>query len=285
MRNLIVAGSIVAALGLLSCHHKAPISPTPPPWLPTAVQEQVTQQAPDATLVGNLYPGLADDDNRKTDYNVTLEKGKCYWISAAGDQTIEEIALYLFDPEDHRVAKEPARGPRTVMANYCPEVTGSFRLQAKITEGRGHFAVGVYAKGAAVGATPPPAAAPSATAAPGAQDLGATADQEAKGAAAGAARVGEFFKGNADETDWYTQLDPTKCYWFLGIGGGEIKELWLFLWDPDEKRIAANKSETNKVVVGHCPAKSGMFHFQAKVGSGSGSYVVGLYAKDKEAKK
>jgi hypothetical protein len=284
MRNLFVVGSVVAALGLFACHHKAPISPTPPPWLPTAVQEQVTKQAPDATLVGNLYPGLADDDTRKTDWKLTLDVGKCYWISAAGDQGVEEIALYLWDPSDKRVAKEPGRGPRTLM-NYCPEVSGLFRMEAKVTEGRGHYAVGVYAKDASKGAAPPPTAAPSATAPSAGADLGATADQEAKSAAAGGARVGEFFKGNADETDWYTQLDQNKCYWFLGVGSSEVKELWLFLWDPDEKRIAANKSETNKVVVGHCPNKTGMFHFQAKVGSGSGSYVVGLYAKDKEAKK
>jgi hypothetical protein len=285
MRNLLVAGALVAALGLYACNHKAPISPTPPPWLPTAVQEQVTQQAPDATLVGSLYPGLADGDTKKTDWKVTLDVGKCYWISAAGDQGIEEIALYLFDPSDHRVAKEPGRSPRTLM-NYCPEVSGLFRLQAKVTEGRGHYAVGVYAKDAAKsGATPPPpTAAPTAAPAAG-QDLGAVADKESKSAAAGATRVGEFFKGNADETDWYTQLDQNKCYWFLGVGSAEIKELWLFLWDPDEKRITVNKSETNKVVVGHCPTKTGMYHFQAKVGSGSGSYVVGLYAKDKEAKK
>jgi hypothetical protein len=283
MRSLFVAGSVAAVLGLFACNHKAPISPTAPPWLPTAVQEQAAQQAPDATLVGSIYQGLADGDNIKTDWKVTLEQGKCYWLSGAGDQGIEELALYLWDPKDDRVAKEPGRGPRTILT-YCPEISGMFRFQAKITEGRGHYAVGIYAKDGPKGAAPPPTA--SATPPPpAAADLGAMADQEAKSAAAGATRVGEFFKGNADETDWYTQLDENKCYWLLGVGSADIKELWLFLWDPDEKRITVNKAETNKVVVGHCPTKSGMYHFQAKVGSGSGPYVVGLYAKDKEAKK
>jgi hypothetical protein len=137
--------------------------------------------------------------------------------------------------------------------------------------------VGVYVKAAPDGTVPAPPTGPTAPA----QDLGAQCDAEAKASAPGAERVGDHFSGNADETDWYTALEVGKCYWFIGVGGEGVNELWLYLWDPADKRITANKAESNKVTVGHCPEKAGMFHFQAKIGSGSGEYKVGVYAKKK----
>lgn len=229
----------------------------------------------DAELVGNIYQGVAYEEDDETDWPMTLEVGKCYWFSGAGDQGVEELAMYLYDPDDDKVASESDDAPRIVLA-YCPERSGMFKLRAKVREGRGHFHVGVYAKGAPEGTAPPPP-----TTAPAGPDLGALCDAEAKSAASGAERVGNHFSGSADETDWYTALEVGKCYWFIGVGGEGVNELWLYLWDPKDNRITANKSETNKVVLGHCPEQPGMYHFQAKIGSGSGPYKVGVYAKAK----
>lgn len=283
MRTPVVLASSLVLLGLWACDHKAPIAPTPPPWLPGVVQEQALAQAPDAQLVGNLYQAVTDGDADRTDWNVTLEQGKCYWLSGAGDQGIEELALYLWDPEGDKVDKLKSKTNKVILA-HCPTVSGLFKFQAKVLEGRGHYQVGIYAKAAPEGGAPTaaPTATPTAAPAPVA-DLGAACDADAKAAAPEAARVGNHFTGTADETDWYTQLDADKCYWLIGRGSDGVKELWLYLWGPGtpETRITANKAESNKVVVGHCPDKAGMYHFQAKVGSGSGEYAVGLYAKKK----
>jgi hypothetical protein len=103
----------------------------------------------------------------------------------------------------------------------------------------------------------------------------------AKASAPDSERVGDHFAGHADHTDWYVALETGKCYWFIGAGDDDVKELYLYLWDPADKRITANKSENNRVNVGHCPTSSGMYHFQAKVNSGSGKYKVGVFAKKK----
>lgn len=282
MRTKIIALCAVAFIALFNCRRKLPpVAPTPPAWLVTVVQDQAAQNAPGAELVGNIYQGVAYEQGDTTDWSVPLEAGKCYWFSAAGDQGIERLYLSLYDPEDDRVEREKPDSPRVMLA-YCPEMAGMHRVEALAKRGRGHFHMGVYAKPAA-GAAPAPgtAAKPQPTGAPAAADLGAICDEEAKTAAPGATRVGNHFSGNADETDWYTALEAGKCYWFIGVGGSGINQLWLFLWDPDDKRITANKAETNKVTVGHCPDKAGMYHFQAKIGAGSGDYKVGVYVKDK----
>lgn len=278
MRTKIVGICLVAFIALLNCRRdQPPVSPTPPAWLMTVVQDQAAQHAPDAQLVGNVYQGVAYEEDDEQEWPLTLEVGKCYWFSGAGDQGVEELSLYLFDPDDDKVASDTNDAPRTIMA-HCPERSGMFKIRAKVREGRGHFHVGVYVKDAPEGTAPPPPPEPAAPAGP---DLGALCDAEAKSAAPGAERVGNHFSGSADETDWYSALEVGKCYWFIGVGGPGVNELWLYLWDPKDNRITANKSESNKVVVGHCPEKSGMFHFQAKIGSGEGEYKVGLYAKKK----
>ncbi|MBW2529768.1 MAG: hypothetical protein JRI23_36665 [Deltaproteobacteria bacterium] len=278
MRTKIIGMCIVLAAFINCRRDKPPVSPTPPAWLVTVVQDQATQHAPDAQLVGNMYQGVAHEEGDDTEWPLTLEPGQCYWFSGAGDQGIEELELFLYDPQDDRVAKATDGAPRAMMA-HCPTVPGMYKLRAKAEEGRGHFHVGVYAKAAPEGTATPPA--PTGTAAPAGQDLAALCDAEAKAAAPGAERVGDHFSGNADETDWYTALEVDKCYWFIGVGGEGVSELWLYLWDPADKRITTNKSESNKVTVGHCPEKPGMYHFQAKIGSGSGEYKVGVYAKKK----
>jgi hypothetical protein len=278
MRTKLIGMCIVALLALINCRRdKPPVSPAPPAWLVTVVQDQAAQHAPDAQLVGNIYQGVAHDEGDEQEWPLTLEAGKCYWFSGAGDQGVEELELFLYDPEGDRVAKATDGAPRAMMA-HCPTVSGMFKLEAKAEDGRGHFHVGVYVKAAPDGTVPPP---PTGSAAAPAQDLGALCDAEAKSAAPGAERVGEHFSGDADETDWYSALEVGKCYWFIGVGGEGVNELWLYLWDPADKRITANKAAANKVTVGHCPEKSGMFHFQAKIGSGSGEYKVGVYAKKK----
>jgi hypothetical protein len=274
----LVALSLLVPAG--ACRRQqAPLTPAPPEWLDTAVTDQAKQHAPDAEAVGEIYKGTAFREGDRTDWQVTLEGGRCYWFSSAGDQTVEELSLYLWDPTGERVSTERGKSPRTVLS-YCtpPVMPGLYKVQAKVEEGHGHYALGIYGKAAPQGPAPAPVPAP---AAPKGPDLGKVVDDMAKATAPEAERVGEHFSGEADKTDWYVALETGKCYWFIGAGAEDVKELWLYLWDPADKRITVNKSENNRVTVGHCPTSSGMYHFQAKVNSGEGKYKVGVFAKKK----
>ncbi len=262
---------------------KTPMTPTPPPWLDTAVQEQAQQQAPEAQLLGSIYKGIAFREDQSSDWQITLEAGQCYWFSGAGDQTVEELYLELRDPDDDDVAEDKNDTPRIVIT-YCPETSGMFELEAKVTEGHGHYAVGVYGKqGTAAPAEPTAAPPATAVAPPSGTGLGSVVDDMAKASAPNAQRVGDHLAGETDKSDWYVALESGKCYWFIGAGDGGVDQLTLTLWGPppSEKQIALNQSENNRVTVGHCPATSGMFHIQAKVDGGEGKYTVGVFAKKK----
>lgn len=273
MRTALRSLCLVAAVTLgLGCKSKPPLAAEAPPWLDAKIEEQAKAAAPDTVKVGATYKGVAQKEDGTAEWNMQLDKGKCYWFSGVGDPSVEQLYLLLDDPTDSRVSKK--KGTPSVVMMYCAESTGMYRLEGKVTEGRGHFGVGIWAKDAPPKDAPeaPPAEAPKV-------DLGKLADAEAAASAPGATRIAPHFTGKADKTDWFTELEGGKCYWFVGVGGEGINELYLYLWDPNTTRVADNKSESSKSSLGHCPKKSGMFKFQAKVNSGDGDYVVGVYMK------
>ncbi len=278
---------------------RPPLTPDPPDWLEGAVDEQAQRAAPGSVRVGDLYTGLAFDEGDRQQWHVRLSGRGCIHLSAAGDQSVEEIALYLWGPTGKRLETERGSTPRT-MLRYCPVygANGDYKFEAKVTEGHGHFAVGLYAEGDPAAAGDPaaegdPAAAgdaaaksgsidkPSAKPDAGAASLDSRVAKLAGTSASGAEMLGEPFNGTADSTDWYVALEKGKCYWFVGAGDDDIDKLSLYLWDPEDKRVKASKAETNEVTVGHCPKSAGMFHFRAQTAGGGGAYQVGIYAKKK----
>jgi hypothetical protein len=253
--------------------------------------EKIAQSmAPGAEQITPTFKAVAFEEDDYTDWQVDLAPGACYLFVGVGDQTAQELYLNLWDPTDDRVAKkkeEPAR----VGMEWCVQKPGLHKIQGKVTEGHGHYQLAVFVN-PNKGEPPPPGAHPAPAPqpegpAPKPQPPAKPADLEgaitarAKTEAQGAKQLGDFFTGSADKTDWYTALEKGKCYWFIGEGGEAISELHLYLWDPNDNRVTANKSATNRVNVGHCPTVSGMFHFQAKVQAGAGTYKVGIFAKRK----
>jgi hypothetical protein len=247
---------------------RPPVAPVAPVWLEARIAEQAQESAPGAAATSPVYKGVAQSNGERTDWKVQLDAGQCYWFSGHGDLTVDKLTLYLWDPKDSQVAHEKPNGRKVIMT-YCAESTGMYRLQAKVVGGAGHYGVGIFAKKA------PPKDAPASK---------QLIEREAAATAPGASRVGEYFVGSADKTDWHTALEAGNCYWFIGAGGPGIKQLFLYLWDPAGGRINQSKSISEKVNLGHCPTVSGMYHFQAKVDSGSGDYTVGVFMKKRTGK-
>jgi len=248
--------------------------------LEAAAAQQVTAQAPGAQQVGPFFKGAG----QKTDWQTLLEAGKCYWFSGVAGAGVKKLALFLWQPGANpftaRVADAKGSGPSATMA-YCATANGMYHLQAKV-QGSGMYVVGVYAKAAL------PQSAPVAKEEPAKRgpDLAAIIEKQAKAAAPGALRVGDFMDakadriGHADEAEWSTSLQVGKCYWFIAAGApGDIKRLSLYLWGPDNKRITETKPSGPNAMIGHCPTVPGMFKVQAKVAQGNGDMKLGIYAK------
>ena len=234
--------------------------------LDATVTQQAIAVAPGAEVVGPFFKAA----DKKTDWTVVLETGKCYWWSGAAGGNVKKLALYLWGPDRKRVTDAKSGGPLATMT-WCPTVAGPYHFQAKL-EGQGIVSVGLYQKAAPQVAAPPPP--------PPTLDLPALIAQAAASAAPGAQLVGALLEGAGDKSEWAPLLEAGKCYWFVGAGEpGHVKALSLYLWGPDGKRITESKGSTASSMVGHCTTQPGIHKVQAKVTSGGGRFAVGVYAK------
>jgi hypothetical protein len=262
--------SILISL-LAGCHGHPPVSPIPDPSLEPRADQEAHAAAPDGQRLGQALWGVAYGNDQFTDFRIPLEAGNCYWFGFAGDNGIGKFSMYIWGPTDKRLDSTRGRPPQGVF-KHCALENGTYRLEGKVGEGAGHFAVVVYkTQGPTVVVAAP---APK-------LDLTAIIEAQAAAAAPGATRVGDFFAGTADTSDWYAPMEVGKCYWVIGAGeAGKVKRLFIYLWDPQNKRVTESKSDSSTAMVGHCPKDAaGMYKFQAKVDSGSGPYKVGLYVK------
>jgi hypothetical protein len=270
--GLLLAPLLFTALG---CGHHAKtrdVAAVRSPELEPRAEQEARASAPDGERLGSTLWGVARADDEFTDWRVQLEAGNCYHFGYAGDRGIDKFAMYIWDPADKRLDSARGRPPEGVF-KHCATQNGMYRVQGKVQEGGGHYAVVVYKTKSAL--PPPPAVEPK-------LGLAETIEKQAAQTAPGATRVGDFFAGNAETSDWYTQVQGGKCYWFIGAGEpGKVKHLWLYLWDDKNHRITENRSTTEQVSVGYCAkaGENGMYKFQAKVDSGKGDYKVGVYAK------
>ena len=264
--------SLGIAFGLAGCgHKKLPIAVTaaPGPDLEPRAEQEAKAAAKDGHRFSEALRGVGQEDEY-TDWRIPLEAGQCYWFGYAGDAGVQRFSMYIFDPTDKRL--DSARGkPRQGVFQHCALLNGMYRVQGKVAEGGGHYAVVVYS-GKAPAVVLPPGEVKA--------DLVALIEKQVASAAPGATRVGEYFAGSAETSEWYTQMEAGKCYWVVGAGEpGKVKRLYVYLWDPKSKRITENKSDSEISMVGHCAKEAGMYKFQAKVDSGKGDYKVGVFAK------
>jgi hypothetical protein len=275
MRTILGFASLCLIFALPGCGHKSKehrIAVARSPDLEPRADQYAHASAPDGERITPALFGVAHLDDESTSYQLQLEAGQCYWFGWAGDATIDKFALYLFDPTDKRLDSARGKPPQGVFS-HCAQQNGIFRLEAKVQEGGGHYAVVIYKKKGAPVVAPP---------AEQKLDLAAMVEKQAASAAPGATRVGELFSGNSEISDWTTQIQPGKCYWIIGAGEpGKVKRLYLFLWDSQNKRITESKGTSEQAMIGYCAkgTDAGMFKFQAKVDAGKGDYKVGVYVK------
>lgn len=266
---------LTLGIGLYGCgdHERIIVSPEPPRDLESRAEAQARASAKNGERMGETLRGVAHRDDAFTDWRVELEAGNCYWFGYAGDAGVEHFSMYIFDPKDKRLDSARGKPPEGVFT-HCAEQNGIYRVQGKVADGAGHYAVVVYKTKAPEKVAPPTPPAPKEA------DLGAVIEKQAAAAAPGAKRIGDFYEGSAETSDFYTAMEGGKCYWVIGAGEpGKVKKLFVYLWDPKSRRITESKSDSDTAMVGHCAKEPGMYKFQLKVDSGSGKYKAAVYVK------
>jgi hypothetical protein len=131
----------VVSLFCCGCTPRPHLSLIPPPWLDQKIGMQAMSVAPGAGLLVPYFHGATHDDD-DVDWYVPLDYGRCYVFTAAGEETIEKIHLFLFNPARQRVVYRTREGA-TPRMSVCPQISGPFRLLTKV-RGFGHYAVGVF---------------------------------------------------------------------------------------------------------------------------------------------
>jgi hypothetical protein len=257
---------------------RIPVSPEPPRDLEARAETEARGSAKGGERVGDTLRGVAHKEDAFTDWRIELQEGQCYWFGYAGDAGVERFSMYIWDPKDKRLDSARGKPPQGVFT-HCAEQTGIYRLQGKVAEGAGHYAVVVYKTKAAEKKPEPVVVAKEPEKKP-TVDLAAIIEKKAAQSAVGAKRSGDFVDGTGETSEFYTAMEVGKCYWVIGAGEpGKVKKLFLYLWDPKSKRVTESKTDSDTAMVGHCAKESGMYKYQLKVDSGSGAYKAAVYIK------
>lgn len=92
------------------------------------------------------------------------------------------------------------------------------------------------------------------------------------------------FEGELDEgkrSDHLLVLKSIYCYRLLGVGGPEVGDLDLALFDPDGVEVQRDLGEDAFPVLGQpvnlCPPQPGAYRLQVSMYEGHGPYVVGVF--------
>jgi hypothetical protein len=278
------------------------VSPALNPALEPVAETEARSAMADGQRAGPALAGVAYGPGQATDWTVSLQASACYAFGFSADASVTRLSMLLYEPSGRRVAAARVLGNTSVLY-YCAPVSGPFRLEGKVLAGGGHFVVVGYSKGGAAGqasafvisgpaasavavggpAAPPAPTPGGAPAAAAGLDIPTAIDKQAAVAAVGASRLGDFFTGVGDQSDWAAQLSAGTCYWFIGAGdASKTHGLTLSLWDPHGAPLAQGRSDSQVATLAYCAREAGSYRFEAKVNGGNpakADYKVAVYAK------
>jgi hypothetical protein len=115
---------------------------TPEQLLATKAKKYAQGLLPEGpTISASLQEG------QRNDRLIVLRGGLCYRILGAGDDQVEDLDLFLYDPNGVQTHQDPGQDRFPVLglqAEICPATSGAYRLQTLMYKGSGAYALGVY---------------------------------------------------------------------------------------------------------------------------------------------
>jgi hypothetical protein len=119
MRRAHRVHALVAALALSACHASHPPPPAQAsPGLEQAVRENLDGGA-EYQQVGEILRGVAPEEDALLSWQVALEGNRCYVFSAVGDRTVDELKIYIFNPNEEKVFTRRRPGQKSVVGQFC----------------------------------------------------------------------------------------------------------------------------------------------------------------------
>jgi hypothetical protein len=97
----------------------------------------------------------AGNTGDEADFQVDLHAGRCYTVIGVAEPSINDLDMFLFDPQGSQVAQDQATDNFPIV-QACPQTSGTYRVQLKVYAGQGAYAFQVFGSDAT--STPPGAA-------------------------------------------------------------------------------------------------------------------------------
>lgn len=126
----------------------AEAAPLPDPLAPAgdALDALAKRYAAGLIADGPVLEGdLAQGERR--DHLLILTPGHCYRVIGAGEASLQDLDLALFDPTGAPVTEDPGQDRYPVIGiqgGVCPSQPGSFRLQTHAYLGQGKYSLRVF---------------------------------------------------------------------------------------------------------------------------------------------
>ena len=222
-----------------------------------------------------IHLASGTDDTR----SLELSADRCYTFAAYGAAGATDIDLVLTAPDGQIVALDEAPA-LDAYVQWCPVASGTFSLRLTMAGQAGDALlcrleapidrVGGL-DGLWLGERRPPG--------PTHRDLEDGAAQMRQRLEGLGYRVddGGTLEGRADQMVFRTHsltLTADKCHIFGAVGGPDVSDLDLYLYDRDGNEVAADESQNASPVVQVCPQQNDSFRLDVAMRGGSGPYRV-----------
>ncbi len=228
-----------------------------------------------AAQEGPLHIAAGEADTR----SIELSADRCYTFAAYGGSGATDVDLYLTAPDGQVVAldEDPALD---AYVQWCPVVAGAFDVKVQMA-GQGGDALLVRLEAQAdrvggldglwLGTRRPP---------------GPTHRGIDEGAAQMKSRLeglgyrvsdAETLDGEAQQLEIRTHtltLSADKCHIFGAVGGPDVSDLDLFLYDRQGNEVARDEALNATPVLQVCPQQSETFRLDVAMRGGNGPYKV-----------
>ena len=113
------------------------------------LQQLAGRYAPGMLSAGPIRRGVLSA-GEKRDYQMVLEAGRCFRVVGRGGEGVEDLDLFLFDPNGVQVRQDLGRDNAPVLgvaAPICPERSAAYRVQVRMVEGAGTYGVQLFRSG------------------------------------------------------------------------------------------------------------------------------------------
>jgi hypothetical protein len=116
------------------------------PSLEQTIALKAKKYAQGLVAEGSTMHGALPQGGR-SDQLIVLRGGYCYRVLGAGGDGVEDLDLFLYDPNGVQTEQDPGQDRFPVLglqSEICPATSGAYRLQTLMYKGSGPYALRVY---------------------------------------------------------------------------------------------------------------------------------------------